>query len=369
MIRPKQYRHNLWWYCKHNGVNSMEQQEVILITGVAGLLGSRLAEWIIKNKPRTIVIGVDDLSGGYIENIHSQVTFYKGDMGDPVFMERIFRTHTPTIVFHCGAYAAEALSPFIRRFNYTNNLTATANIINMCINYHIKRLVFTSSMAVYGEQHPPFHEDMTPSPIDPYGVAKYACEMDIRIAGEQHKLDWCILRPHNVYGRGQNIWDNYRNFIGICMYKVIADDPITIYGDGLQKRAFSYIDDALEPMWNAGVLLSASKQIINLGGIQKYTILDVAQQIIDITGKGDIIHLPPRHEVRNAYSTWKKSVDILKFNGNTSLSSGIQDMWEWAQQQPKRERLIWKEYEIESGIYPQWKQEALKDGYWRVTSP
>ena len=120
--------------------------------------------------------------------------------------------------------------------------------------------------------NPPFDEDLLPSPIDPYGIAKYACEMDVKIAGEQHELDWCIIRPHNFYGTNQNIWDKYRNVLGIWMYQIINDMQPTIFGDGEQRRAFSYVDDSLEPLWEASQNKNCSKQIINLGGIIEYSI-------------------------------------------------------------------------------------------------
>jgi len=215
----------------------------VLITGVAGLLGSRLADWIINNKPEYNVFGIDDLSGGYIENINSKVKFYKIDLVHNSVSD-IFEKHRFNYVFHFAAYAAEGLSPFIRSYNYDNNLKSTVKIINECINSDVERFVFTSSMAVYGHgKNKLFDETQIPNPIDPYGVAKYACEMDIKIAGEQHGLDWCIIRPHNVYGINQNIWDKYRNVLGIWMYQLLNNQDITIYGDGLQTRAFSYMDD------------------------------------------------------------------------------------------------------------------------------
>jgi len=240
----------------------------ILITGVGGLLGSRLADWILATQPNTEVIGIDDFSGGYIDNVNPNVKLYTLDLGKES-AESVFVQHQPDIVYHFAAYAAEALSPFIRQYNYVNNLLATAGIVNNCIKYGVKRLVFTSSMGVYGfgANNPPFHEDMVRAPIDPYGIAKAACEQDIEVAGVQHGLDWCIIRPHNVYGANQNIWDSYRNVLGIWMYKHLTGQPLTIFGDGNQVRAFSCIDDSLEPLWRAGTDPKASKQIINLGGI------------------------------------------------------------------------------------------------------
>ena len=220
--------------------------KTILITGVAGLIGSRFADWIIENHPDIEVVGVDDLSGGYAENINPKVKFYNLDLASkPDTINYIFATHKPNLVYHFAAYAAEALSPFIRTYNYTNNLVATAHLINASIKHNINRFIFTSTMAVYGEGTPPFSEDVRRNPVDPYGVAKMACEMDIEIANVQHGLDYCIIRPHNMYGAKQNIWDSYRNVLGIWMYKKLNNLPFFIYGDGEQTRAFSYIDDSL----------------------------------------------------------------------------------------------------------------------------
>ena len=327
----------------------------VLITGVAGLLGSRLADYIIENHPEYQVIGIDDLSGGYLENVNPKVEFFNSNIiGDSISL--IFKKYKPTYVFHLAAYAAEGLSPFIRTFNYDNNLKATAFIVNECIKHDVKRLVFTSTLAVYGHgEGGYFNETQTPKPIDPYGVAKYACEMDIQIAGEQHGLDWCIIRPHNVYGIKQNIWDKYRNVLGIWMFQHMNNEPMTIFGDGEQTRAFSYIDDSLIPLCNAAILPEASKQIINVGGTEEHSINQAASILCEVIGSGEVLHLESRHEVKHSIPTWQKSVDILKFEHKTNLKNGLTEMWKWAQTQPKREQFVWPSYELEKGIYSFWK--------------
>ena len=329
--------------------------KTVLITGVAGLLGSRLADWIVENQPEYKIIGIDDLSGGYKENINPQVKFYNINLHDPV-LDTIFATHNPDYVFHFAAYAAEGLSPFIRTYNYDNNLRATAAIVNGCIKYDVKRLVFTSTLAVYGHGYGGiFDEAQIPKPIDPYGVAKYACEMDIQIAGEQHELDWCIIRPHNVYGIKQNIWDKYRNVLGIWMFQHLNGEPMSIFGDGKQTRAFSYIDDSLAPLWRAAVEPKASKEIINLGGIEEYSINEANKILREVIGNSNVIYKEARHEVKHSIPTFQKSIDILGFEHKTSLKEGLTNMWEWAQQQPKRDRFVWPSYELEKGIYSFWK--------------
>ena len=328
----------------------------VLITGVAGLLGSRLADWIIENKPEVEVIGIDDLSGGYYENINPKVKFYQKNLVDGD-NNVIFEIHKPDYVYHLAAYAAEGLSPFIRSYNYQNNLVATSRIINQCIKHDVRRLVFTSTMAVYGHGYGDiFDESQLPAPVDPYGIAKYACEMDIKVAGEQHGLNWCIIRPHNVYGINQNIWDKYRNVLGIWMYQYMNNEPMTIFGDGEQKRAFSFIDDCLEPMWKASQQENCSKEIINLGGTKHYTINEANAVLREVIKDGKTVYKEQRHEVKNAYPTWQKSVELLQYEDKTTLYEGLSKMWDWAQKQPKRERFVWDEYELDKGIYSFWKK-------------
>jgi UDP-glucose 4-epimerase len=328
----------------------------ILITGVAGLLGSRLADYIIENVPNAEVVGIDDLSGGYKENVNPKVTFWEMNLVEhPI--ENCFENHKFDYVFHLAAYAAEGLSPFIRQYNYENNLVATARVINQCIKHNVKRLIFTSTLAVYGHgEGGIFDENQQQAPIDPYGVAKYGCEMDIQIAGEQHGLDWCIIRPHNVYGRNQNIWDKYRNVLGIWMYQHLNGLPMTIFGDGEQTRAFSCIDDIVEPLWKSAILPTASKQIINLGGVEEWTVNKACKVLRNVIGGGEVVYKEGRHEVKHAIPTWQKSIDILGFQHKTNFEDGLKDMWEWAQKQPKREQFVWDTYELDNGIYSFWKK-------------
>lgn len=330
--------------------------KTILITGVAGLMGSRMADWIIEHHPEYRVVGIDNLSGGYKENINPKVIFIEVDCCDKN-LASVFTTYQPNVVYHFAAYAAEGLSPFIRKYNYHNNLIATANIVNNCITHDIKRLIFTSSMAVYGAGIPPFSEEDIPNPIDPYGVAKFACEMDIKIAGMQHNLDWCIIRPHNVYGIKKNIWDKYRNVLGIWMNQYLNKQPMTIFGNGEQKRAFTFIDDCLEPLWNAGTKNNTSKQIINIGSGLEYSINKANEILKEVVGGGNTVYLESRHEVDIAHSTWDKSVALLNYQDITNLQAGITIMWNWAKQQVNRKTFTWDKYEIEKGMYSFWKGE------------
>lgn len=329
----------------------------ILITGVAGLLGSNFAEHLI-NKGIN-VIGIDDLSGGYVENINElDIVFVKADLVTlpQDELNKIIKDNQIDTIYHFAAYAAEGLSPFIRKFNYDNNLIVTAKLINSAIKFNIDKFVFTSSMAVYGANAVPFHEELIPNPIDPYGVAKYACEMDLRIAGDQHGLNWTIIRPHNVFGKKQNIWDRYRNVLGIWMYQNLNNEPITIYGDGLQTRAFTYMDNILEPLFVAGNDNNSNRQIINLGGSVETPLLDVANYMNDelFDNKSEIIFLEQRHEVKHAFPTYRKSIERLDYKEEIDIYSGLKIMYEWAKEQPIRNRFKWQEYEITEKIYSYW---------------
>ena len=331
----------------------------ILITGVGGLIGSRLAAHILENYPECKVVGIDNLSGGFKNNIPLDVVFYESDIAKET-LTGIFEYHKIDYVYHFAAYAAEGLSPFIRKYNYENNVIATSNIVNECVNHNVKRLIFASSMAVYGhgwEGKRPFSEDDQPCPIDPYGIAKYACEMDIQVAGEQHGLNWTIIRPHNVYGINQNIWDKYRNVLGIWMYQYLNNQPMTIFGDGTQTRAFSYIDDCLEPLINAAIKKEACCEIINLGGTKFNTINEANSILREVIKNGAVEYREARHEVKDAYPTYTKSVEILEYEHKTDLKEGLEKMWAWAKEQPNRKRFFWDNYEINKGIYSYWKDE------------
>lgn len=336
----------------------------VFITGIGGLLGSRLADWIIKNRPGVQVVGFDDYSCGYKQNVPAKAITYDYSLGgDDSFFVRACRKQKPDLVYHFAAYAAEGLSPFIRRYNYTNNLLATAEVVNGCIEGDVGRLVFTSSMAVYGEQAPPFSERLDRRPIDPYGVAKSSAEQDIEIAGRQHGLGWTIIRPHNVFGINQDIWTPFRNVLGIWMARSMSGQTLRVYGDGKQERAFSWIDDCLLPLWVAGTEPQALKQIINLGGTKAISIGDAARIVKQTTGASTIERCEPRHEVKYAYSTWQKSVDLLGYEDKTDFRDAVTKMWEWAkaawQQFPERRTKSRFAIETKKGLYGFWKESVV----------
>ena len=334
----------------------MKLNKSILITGVAGFIGSRMADWLIENKPEYEIVGIDNLSGGFIDNVNHDVVFYKRDLVKDNISD-IFDKHNIIYVYHFAAFAAEGLSFFMPMYNNINNIIITDAILKECVKYNVKRLIYTSSMAVYGygkNNGSVFTEDDTPEPIDPYGMAKYTCERNIDIIDKHFGLDWCIIRPHNVFGAKQNIWDKYRNAIGIWMHQILNNKPLLIYGDGEQTRAFSFIDDCLESFWNAAIKEEASRQIINLGGEYVYSINEAAQMLCEIAGYDKIEHKEGRHEVKYAVPSTDKQKKILGYKNTTYLKDGLIKMWEWAKKQPLREQYKWDTYEIEKGVYSYW---------------
>lgn len=332
--------------------------KTIVITGCAGLIGSHLSRYLLEHD--YYVIGIDDLSGGYREYLptHDNFTFYELDISNKVsanIINTIFTESKPTTCFHLAAYAAECLSPFIRHYNYTNNVLSSMNIINACITHGIK-LIFTSSMAVYGHQEAPFTESMTPKPSDPYGVAKYAVELDLEIANKQHGLRYTIVRPHNVIGIYQNIWDRYRNVVGIFIRQALNNDNITIYGDGLQTRAFSDISYFLRPF---ELLIDGfDQEVFNIGADKTFNILDLAHTVKNIANQynyhPEVIHMPPRFEVKHAFCDHSKAKKELSFTDNTILEDMVSKMFIWASNQTAKNAKIMS-YEIKKDLYDYWK--------------
>jgi len=327
----------------------------IFVTGCAGLLGANYTRHLLNNGHE--VIGIDDLSGGYKAFIAKgeKFKFIKLNLEKRKKVVELFEEYKPDILFHFAAYAAEGLSPFIRNFNYRNNLICSANLINECINHNTK-FIFTSSMAVYGEQEPPFTEDKRPQPVDPYGVAKYAVECDLKLAHEQFGLRYNIVRPHNVLGIYQNIWDRYRNVIGIFIRKTLNGQPILVYGDGEQTRAFSDIKYYMKPFDK--LLTDCDNEIFNIGADKYFTLNEVAKTVQEIGKKYGyevpIEHGEPRHEVKHAYCNHDKAKNLLKFKDDTKLEELIESIFVWAIKEPNRKVKI-MEYEVTKDIYDYWK--------------
>ncbi|MBW2975170.1 NAD-dependent epimerase/dehydratase family protein [Candidatus Woesearchaeota archaeon] len=302
----------------------------ILVTGGAGFIGSHVADALIEKGHDVIVL--DDLSGGFKENINPKAIFIEGSITDYELIKRIFSENSIEYVFHIAAYAAEGLSHFIRRFNYENNLKGSINLINQSVLHNVKCFVFTSSIAVYGAHQLPMTEDITPEPEDPYGISKLAVEYDLKSANHMFGLNYIIFRAHNVYGTRQNLGDKYRNVIGIFMNQIMQGKPMTIFGDGEQRRAFSYIGDVAPVIASSVDNKDAYNQVFNIGADTPYTVNHLADVVRKTMGSPQhpIIHLDARKEVKDAYSQHEKVKRILGYKNTVELDEGIKRMAEWA---------------------------------------
>ena len=301
----------------------------VLVTGVAGFIGSHTAEACRHLGFR--VIGLDDLSGGFVHNVPAGVEFVEGSVGDEPLLKRLFATYRFDYVYHLAAYAAEGLSHFIRAFNYQNNVIGSVLLINEAAAHDVKCFVFTSSIAVYGAGQVPMREDMTPEPEDPYGIAKYAVELDLRAADRMFGMPFVVFRPHNVYGERQNIADRYRNVVGIFMNQVMKGEPMTIFGDGHQTRAFSYIGDIAPMIARAPVVPDALGGTFNVGAAEPCSVLDLARLVAAAFGvEPHVRHLPPRQEVVHAFASQARARAVFGETPRTSLTEGIARMAAWA---------------------------------------
>jgi len=302
-----------------------------LVTGGAGFIGAHVVNELIRIGHNVIVL--DDLSGSFEDNIHPKAVFVKGSVTDHELLKTLFEKHKFDYVYHLAAYAAEGLSHFIRKFNYENNLIGSINLINESIRHKVKCFVFTSSIAVYGVGQLPMTEDTVPHPEDPYGISKYAVELDLKAAHGIFGLNYVVFRPHNVYGEFQNVGDRYRNVIGIFMNQLMQGQPLTIFGDGSQTRAFSYISDVAPHIAKSVQIPDAYNQVFNIGGDREYSVNELAKTVMKVLNKEQPIrYLEARNEVLHAYSDHSKAKKVfgIKDNDFVDLKTGVAKMAEWA---------------------------------------
>lgn len=330
-----------------------------LVTGGAGFIGSHLADYLIQAMDCKVVV-LDDLSGGFRENVHSRANFVQGSIVDHALVNALFREQRFDYVYHLAAYAAEGLSHFIKRFNYTNNLIGSVNLINAAVNNHVGRFVFTSSIAVYGKNQLPMTESLTPFPEDSYGIAKLAVEHELKVSHEMFGLDYIIFRPHNVYGERQNIGDKYRNVIGIFMNRLMTGQDLIIFGDGEQRRAFTYIGDIIPAIARSVDVPDARNQVFNVGADRHYSVNELAAVVCSEMGTpGRIQHVDARNEVKLAYSDHAKLMHVFPDLTETDLAVGVHRMAEWAKRAGSRTSQEFRDIEIWQNMPPAWRDSDL----------
>lgn len=339
----------------------MSDELAILVTGGAGFLGAHLTKRLLNDArfcDATVVV-LDDLSGGFRENLplSDRLKFSLGSVTDHELVERLFEEYQFKFVYHLAAYAAEGLSHFIRRFNYSNNLIGSINIINASVRHDVKHLVFTSSIAVYGSGQVPLLESTQPQPEDPYGIAKYAVEQDLKAAHDQFGLNYTIFRPHNVYGEFQNIGDRYRNVVGIFMNRILQNLPLPIFGDGQQQRAFSYVGDLLKPMLMAPYTKDAACRVFNIGAAEPTTVLNLAEAVCqEFQVKPNLQFLPARNEVKVAWADHSLCEKVFGHQPTTALAEGLHRMAAWVRATGPRASKSFGDIEINQGLPESWTQ-------------
>lgn len=337
-----------------------DKAEFILITGGAGFLGAHLVRAVLSD-PRYdaySVLVVDDLSGGFRENLPDEprLVFRQFSIVDSAKVERLFAEFRIPIVFHLAAYAAEGLSHFIRRYNYQNNLVGSVNLINEAVKSDVRHFVFASSIAVYGATQVPMTEDTTPSPEDPYGISKLAVELDLKAAGQMFGLPFTIFRPHNVYGEYQNIGDRYRNVVGIFMNRILQNQPLPLFGDGTQQRAFTYVADLMAPVVAAPFTPAACGEVFNVGASQPVSVRSLAELICrEFDVSASLEFLPPRSEVHIAWSDHSRCDRVFGKSPQTTLQDGIHRMAQWVRSVGSRASSSFGQIEIDKGLPPSWK--------------
>ncbi len=294
----------------------------IFITGIAGFLGSHLADRFIEQGHE--VAGNDTLIGGYEDNVHEKATLYKVDCCDRARMLEIMKG--TDIVIHAAATAHEGLSVFSPDFITRNIFQASVSTISAAIENKVKRFVYCTSMARYGDQPTPFTEDMTPKPVDPYGIAKVAGEQVLQTLGETHGMEWNIAVPHNIVGPRQRYDDPFRNVMSIMINRNLQGKPSIIYGDGLQTRCFSYVDDCVNCLEKLALDPKIVGQIVNIGPDEgTITIKQLASLVANETGCNQApIHMEDRpREVKHAMCSANKARDILNYETKTTVETAV----------------------------------------------
>lgn len=301
----------------------------VLVTGIAGFMGSHLADAFIKRGDH--VVGIDNFIGGYSENVPIEAEFYNADLGNFDEIEPLFKG--VDLVIHTACTAYEGLSVFSPSLVTRNTSHITTTVLSAAIKHKVKKFVHMSSMARYGTQEVvPFTEDMTPKPQDPYGIAKYAAELLIKNLCETHGMKYAILVPHNIIGPRQKYDDPFRNVASIMINRMLQGKQPIIYGDGQQMRCFSFMQDVINPLLKACDTDIVDGQVTNIGPDEEFvTIEQLAQKIAKILDFDlDPIYMPGRpQEVKHANCSADKARELLGYKTSTTLEEGLTELAEW----------------------------------------
>ena len=336
-----------------------KNQYKILVTGVAGFLGSHLSEHLTSLGHK--VIGIDNMIGGYKDNIPKEIEFHNIDCCDFPKIQKIMKGIE--IVYHCAATAHEGLSVFSPYEITKNNYLASVSIFSAAISHKVKRIIFCSSMARYGDQKTPFLESMKPTPVDPYAISKVAAEDVLINLCELNNTEWVIAVPHNIIGPRQKYDDPFRNVVSIMINRMLQGKAPIIYGDGEQKRCFSYIDDCLSCLLPMLDQKNLNKQIVNIGPDEEFvTINQVAEICSNVTG----INLPPIYkpgrprEVKHATCSADKARKFLNYKTTITLKEGIQKTFEYIKKRGTKDFDYNIDIEINNELTPKtWTQKEI----------
>ncbi|GAB7042993.1 MULTISPECIES: NAD-dependent epimerase/dehydratase family protein [Catenuloplanes] len=301
-----------------------------LVTGGAGFIGSHLVERLVRAGHRVAVL--DDLSGGSRSRVPAGVDLHVGSVTDADLVDSIFAEHRFDHVFHFAAFAAEAISHSVKRLNYNTNVMGSINLINASLRTGVSFFCFASSVAVYGHGATPMRESSVPVPADSYGNAKLVVERELAVTMRTQGLPFAAFRMHNVYGEWQNMRDPYRNAVAIFFNQIMRGEPITVYGDGGQVRAFTYVGDVVDVVSRAPGTERAHGRCFNVGAAGTSTVLELARAVRVAAGVPDhpIAHLPARDEVRVAYTATDDARQVFGDWPDTPLRDGLARTAAWA---------------------------------------
>jgi len=300
----------------------------IFITGVAGFLGSHLADRMLMLGHS--VVGNDTLLGGYRDNVDPRVKFFTTNCCDIDSMTTIMQGCD--VVIHTAATPHEGLSVFSPNFITKNIYQASVSTISAAISCNVKRFVFCSSMARYGIGNPPFVESQPTAPVDPYGIAKVGVEETLKVLANTHGMEWNIAVPHNIVGPRQRYDDPFRNVISIIINRNLQGKPAIVYGDGEQMRCFSYIDDCIFCLEKLALDTNIVGEIINIGPDENPVTIN---QLVDIiateTGYCGISqHMSDRpSEVKYATCSADNAREKLGYKTKTDLITSVKKTVDW----------------------------------------